>query len=96
VKEASALFREAQLQIGDANHRETNSIPNLAIEAATAMTIAGDLLDHRHRGAAGRPTEIVIVRDIVHPDTVGVEATVAAVALVEVDSLTTKRKAEKS
>lgn len=60
------------------------------------MTIVGGRLDHRHRGAADQLTEIVIERDIVHQDTAGVEATVAAVALVEVDSLTTKRKAEKS
>jgi hypothetical protein len=96
VKKASALLREAQLQIGDANHPETDSIPDLPIEAATAMTIVGDPLNHRHRGVADQPTEIVIVRDIVRPDTVGVEATVAAAALVGVDSLTTKRKAEKS
>ncbi|KAF4175888.1 hypothetical protein CNMCM8694_002812 [Aspergillus lentulus] len=82
VKKASALLREVQLQIGDANHPETDSIPDLVIEVATAMTIVDDPLDHRHRGAADRPTEIVTARDIVHPDTVGVEATVAAAALI--------------
>jgi hypothetical protein len=96
LAKASTLLREVQLQIGDAIHPETDSIPDLVIEVATAMTIVGDPLDHRHRGAADRPTEIVTARDIVHPDTVGVEATVAAAALVGVDSLTTKRKAEKS
>ncbi|KAG2024685.1 hypothetical protein GB937_003382 [Aspergillus fischeri] len=77
-----ALLREARLQIGDANHPETDSVPDLAIEAATAMTIVGDPLDHRHRDVADQPTEIGIVRAIVHPDTVGVEATVAAAALI--------------
>jgi hypothetical protein len=60
------------------------------------MTIVGERLDHRRHGAADQPTKIVIERDIVHPGTAGVEATVAAEALVEVDSLTTRRKAEKS
>ncbi|KAH1646752.1 hypothetical protein KXX16_000365 [Aspergillus fumigatus] len=96
VKKASALLRVAPLQIGDANHPGTDLVLDLAIEAATAMTIVGDLLDHRHRGVADQPTEIGIVRAIVHPDTVGAEATVAVAALVGVDSLTTRRKAEKS
>ncbi|KAJ8189861.1 hypothetical protein LV163_002148 [Aspergillus fumigatus] len=82
VKKASALLRVAPLQIGDANHPGTDLVLDLAIEAATAMTIVGDLLDHRHRGVADQPTEIGIVRAIVHPDTVGAEATVAVAALI--------------
>ncbi|KAH1542723.1 hypothetical protein KXX61_000900 [Aspergillus fumigatus] len=58
---ASALLRVAPLQIGDANHPGTDLVLDLAIEAATAMTIVGDLLDHRHRGVADQPTEIGII-----------------------------------
>ncbi|KAH3625370.1 hypothetical protein KXV56_004716 [Aspergillus fumigatus] len=61
VKKASALLRVAPLQIGDANHPGTDLVLDLAIEAATAMTIVGDLLDHRHRGVADQPTEIGII-----------------------------------